>query len=262
MSGSTLNDWIENHQAMGRYTFTRTDVEGETGRSFIAVQSALRRLKKQKKIVSPLRGFYVVVPPEYRSVGSPPASWFIDSLMRHKGQPYYVGLLSAAALHGAAHQQPMLFQVVTDKPIRSMYAGKVTISFVVRGQMGDVPVIEKQTETGTMLVSTPEATAFDLVRYQSAAGQLGHVATVLEELAEGIDKAQLADLAPRYRCPDVQRLGYMLDKMDESALADSLFARLSIPKPRKVPLRLGGADDRPADNRWHIIPNVDLEDDL
>jgi len=29
-----------------------------------------------------------------------------------------VGVLSAAAIHGAAHQQPMIFQVVTDKPTR------------------------------------------------------------------------------------------------------------------------------------------------
>ncbi|HAK94450.1 MAG TPA: hypothetical protein DCM87_05480, partial [Planctomycetes bacterium] len=108
--------WVEKLQSEGRYTFARQEAQVKTGRGFVAAQSALRRLKRQGRIVSPKRGFYVVVPPEYRAAGSPPASWFIDDLMRHIGQPYYVGLLSAAAIHGAAHQQPMVFQVVTGKP--------------------------------------------------------------------------------------------------------------------------------------------------
>lgn len=77
----------------------------------------------------PRREFYVVVPPEYRATGSPPASWFIDELMRHLEQPYYVGLLSAAAIHGASHQQPMTFQVVTSRSTREMRTGKVIIRF-------------------------------------------------------------------------------------------------------------------------------------
>ena len=119
--------WVEQLQSVGRYTFTRAQAESDTERSFVAAQSALRRLKEQGRVVSPRRGFYVVVPPEYRAAGSPPATWFIDDLMRHLGQPYYVGLLSAAAIHGAAHQQPMVFQVVTSKPTREMRAGKVAI---------------------------------------------------------------------------------------------------------------------------------------
>jgi len=99
-------DWVEQLQSTGRYTFNASRVESETERSPVAVQSALRRLKEQGKIVSPRRGFYVVVPPEYRSTGSLPASWFIDELMRHLDQPYYVGLLSAAAIHGAALSRP------------------------------------------------------------------------------------------------------------------------------------------------------------
>ena len=122
-----MSIWVEQLQSRGRYTFTRTEAESGTGRSFVAAQSALRRMKQQQRIVSPRRGFYVIVPPEYRATGSPPASWFVDDLMHHLGQPYYVGLLSAAAIHGAAHQQPMVFQVVTNKPTREMRAGKVII---------------------------------------------------------------------------------------------------------------------------------------
>lgn len=58
--------------------------------------------------------------------------------MHHLDQPYYVGLLSAAAIHGASHHQPMAFQVVTDKPTREMHAGKVTIRFSMSGRAGSM----------------------------------------------------------------------------------------------------------------------------
>ena len=35
---------------------------------------------------------------------------------------------------------------------------------------GETPATRVQTETGTMLVSTPESTAFDLVRFPAACG--------------------------------------------------------------------------------------------
>ena len=41
---SHLSDWIEALPAEGRYTFTRADAEAASGTSFVATQSALRRL--------------------------------------------------------------------------------------------------------------------------------------------------------------------------------------------------------------------------
>lgn len=73
-------------------------------------------------------------------------------------------MLSAAAIHGAAHPQPVVFRVVTDKPTRPVAAGRVQIGFHVGRHISKALVVEIQTETGTMRVSTPEATAFDLVR--------------------------------------------------------------------------------------------------
>lgn len=39
---------------------------------------------------------------------------YIDDLMRHEGQTYYVGFLMAGAMHGVTHQAVMEFQVVTN----------------------------------------------------------------------------------------------------------------------------------------------------
>jgi predicted transcriptional regulator of viral defense system len=257
-----ISRWVEQLQSSGRYTFTRAEVEAETGRSFVAAQSALRRLKKRGRIVSPRRGFYAIVPPEYRAAGSPPADWFIDDLMAFLKQPYYMGLLSAAAIHGAAHQQPMVSQVVTSRPTREIRAGRTVIQFLMSRKVEKMPVTQVQTETGTMRVATPETTAFDLVHYQAGAGHLSNAATILAELSEELDADALVDVASLVRIPDVQRLGYLLEAVGEHDLAEPLAEWLHSRHPRIVPLRPGGARHFEADRRWRVLPNEELQVDL
>jgi len=105
----------------------------------------------------------------------------------------------------------MVFQVVTDRPTRPARVGRVRIGFHMSRKVESTPVAKVQTETGSMRVSTPEATAFDLVRFAPAAGHLNNVATVLDELAEKLDPAALAKLAHAYAVPEAQRLGYLLE---------------------------------------------------
>jgi len=257
-----MSNWVEQLQSLGRFTFTRSRADAETERSSVAVQAALRRLKEQGRIVSPRRGFYVVVPPEYRATGSPPASWFIDELMRHFDQPYYVGVLSAAAIHGASHQQPMVFQVVTSKPTREIRVGMVTIRFSMNRKVEQMPTTGIQTETGTMRVATPETTAFDLVRYQAAAGHLSNVATVLGELAERIDGQALAKIAHLVNVSDVKRLGYLLVAVGEGDLAAPLAEWLKTRHRRVVPLVPGEPEQGEIDERWHVRANAELEIEL
>ncbi len=126
--------------------------------------------------------------------------------MRHIGRSYYVALLSAAALHGAGHQQPMAFQVLADAAERDIEVGRVRIEFHVSNRMSGAATQGMQTETGTMVVSTPETTAFDLVRFPSAAGYWSNIATVLSELAGQLDPSRLKDdcrsiSGYRVRCP-------------------------------------------------------------
>ena len=90
------------------------------------------RNRSEKLVIYPVdpedeEYFYVIVPLEYRAVGAPPVSWFIHDLMKAMELPYYVSLLSAAALHGASHQQPQTFQVMTDRSLRSVLAGRTTL---------------------------------------------------------------------------------------------------------------------------------------
>lgn len=192
------------------------------GVSADAAKLALHRLAKQKLIASPARGFYVIVPPEYLSLGCLPADQFIPELMKRLNLPYYAGLLSAAQYHGAAHQRPQEFQVFLPKNRRPIQCGAVRVAFMARKRLKDVPVQRFNTRRGTVLASSPEATALDLVGYADRAGGLNQVATVLSELAERIDPEKLAVVARTAPVPWAQRLGYLLEHLGFAAKTPAL----------------------------------------
>jgi predicted transcriptional regulator of viral defense system len=255
-------EYVDSLQASGRYVFTRAQALAATGLEPTALESALRRMRARRRIATPRRGFHVIVPLEYRDSGAPPAAWFVDDLMRHLEQPYYVGLLSAAAIHGAAHQQPMSFQVVTDRPTRPARIGRSRIVFHMSRTVSSTPIAQIQTPTGTLRVSTPEATAFDIVRFAEAAGHIDNVATVLNELAERISPGALAQIAPLQSTPDVQRLGYLLDLVGQRERTGELAHWLSTHRHRAVLLGRGRPEgSTPPDPRWRVRPNVTVEVD-
>lgn len=260
-SSTTLPSWIDQLQSGGRYTFTREEALAATGNTEIAVAASLRRLRKAGRIVSPRRGFHVIVPLEYRATGAPPAEWFIDDLMRHLRRPYYVGLLSAAALYGAAHHAPQLFQVVTDVPTRPLTVGRVRVVFV-QGRAGLSPTQTTNTTTGTIVVSTPEATALDLVRHISASGGLQNVALVLRELADRIDGTRLVDASRGVERTVAQRLGWLLDHLGESERAEPLARALAAVQLFPAALRPDLSDRTLGpDPRWGVIANAEIEED-
>ena len=260
---NTASMFVDGLQASGRYTFLRNEVLTATGSSRIAIKNALRRLVAKGRVVAPRRGFYVIVPLEYRATGSPPASWFIDDLMRFQGKPYYVGLLTAASLHGAAHHAPQEFQVVTSDPLRPITLGPIRLRFFTKRSMAKTPTVPVKTETGAMRVSTPEITALDLVRYPTGAGQLGNVATVLSELAEKLDPARLLHAAEGdVELPSIQRLGYLLEVSRKSSLTKALNRWLKEREPRRALLSPGrNAKGSTTNDRWQIVVNEKVEVD-
>lgn len=214
--------FLEDMAATGRLWFDSREAQSVLGGAPAAVKVALNRLAKQGAIASPFRGFYVIVPPDYRSLGCLPADQFIPELMKSLKAPYYAGLLTAAQYHGAAHHRPQEFQVLVDKIRRPIVCGKVRVAFIARKRLREVPMQSMNTMRGTLLVSTPEATAFDLVGYQNRAGGLDNVATVLSELAEKLDPVKLVSVAETAPLPWAQRLGYLLERVDASDKAAPL----------------------------------------
>ena len=229
----------------------------------MATRAILRRLRLAGRIATPYQGFHVIVRPEYQSLGCLPPDQFIDTLMRHIGEKYYVALLSAAELHGAAHQRPQLFYVAVSKARPIIECGRVQILFIKHARIETVAAQQMQNDRGYFCVSTPEATAIDLVAFAKRSAGLGNVATVLAELAEKIEEAKLVQQASLWAEPPwVQRLGYLLEVAGANDLAAALAAWVEERRPRHAllePRRPGGGSR--LSERWRLWINADVEVD-
>jgi predicted transcriptional regulator of viral defense system len=263
LNKGTIAKYVDELPARGRYTFNRAELRQKFPVSDAAVKLALHRLQKKGRVVSPRRGFYVVVPEEYKHTGAPPPAWFIDALMQDWQSEYYVGLLSAAEIHGAAHQRPQEFQVVCDRQHRTIDISRYRIRFFKKWNVGDVPLMDHKTPTGFMKVSTPEATALDLVRYYEDAGYYGNVVTVLSELANQMNAQSIVSAAKRgVELAVVQRLGYFLELVGKTKLADAVHNWLSTKSPRVTSLRTDlDSKDSPLNRRWLLYINEQVEPD-
>ena len=260
---SALSGYVSGLLSAGRTVFTTEEAEQALGVGRGPFLDAAERLQRRKALVNPRRGFYVVVPPQYASWGAPPPAWYIDALMRHGGQAYYVGLLKAAELHGATHQAVMEFQVISAKRLPKIRAGRNLIVFYFRKDMEAVTAgIEgRKTDTGTMKISSPALTALDLLRYRQASGGIDNVATVLSDLGQKIDPDQLVALSALVERPVVQRLGHLLDHIGRDALTgpmlEALQARGSLPWTELDRQEARDPDFAPEpqerDSRWRVI---------
>ena len=264
----TLQKWIKDRAIHGFPTFSIEDVR-ETGMysSEQILQNELYRLCSNKTIASVYRGFYVIIPVQYVLRGSIPATYYIDQLMAYLSKPYYVCMLSAAELLGAAHQRPQQFSVMTTFPKRRVVSTRnVIIDWFYREGLPEDALITKNTETGTIRISNPLLTAADLVQYQQHVGGLSLVATILEELSEQINiKSQFASLASFVKKVTWQRLGYILEHVvEENELADELYEQIrNLPGSLMyMPFSTSAEDNTSERNcRWKININVQIEQD-
>ena len=78
---------IDELQQDGISTVTRCELEERAGASRAAVTAAVGRLKRSGRLAEPRRGFLVIVPLEYRSLGTLSAAWFIDTRGRASERP-------------------------------------------------------------------------------------------------------------------------------------------------------------------------------
>ena len=260
-----LLTWIEKQQSWGRYVFSLEQLRKEfLNLSEDAVLLSLTRLSKKNRIVSVYKGFYLIVAPEYAARGILPPINFIDDLMAFTGKPYYVGLLSAAALHGAAHQQPQEFFVVTTTKQLTTRKKGIIINYFTKKNIPEELLEKRKTETGYVNISSPELTAADLVYYQKRVGGLDRVCQVINELAEAVRPKRISpDFIASLSTPTIQRLGYIFDKIvDRPGLAQKLLEgskrcnRTFFLQPFEAGGKRKGFE---TDERWKIIINTNVE---
>jgi predicted transcriptional regulator of viral defense system len=184
---------------------------------------------------------------------------------------YYVALLSAAAYHGASHQKPASFQIISNKRfMRPLNFGQIRIECIYKKSLARVSTTNIVVSTGYLKVSTPETTAMDMLCYIAKSGGLNHIATVLSELVESIDPDKMLALAKSSdEMAWVQRLGYILEKLEPmndniaKIATDKLAEHLSARKKRYIPLASElSSEGFQRNKKWHIIENTTIESDL
>lgn len=256
-----IEEYLNDIQAKGRYAVTLTELKNRFDSSEKAIKQNIYRLKNKNQLAHVRKEFYVVVPPQYSNRGMVPSTLFIDDLMKYLIRDYYIGALSAAALHGAGHQQPMQFQVMIKKPpLRSIKNKKLNIHFFVKSRWQREDITEKKTETGFIKVSSPSLTAFDLVHYNKKIGGLNRIIPILEDLVESIKPSDLNRTASHQKIPDLQRLGFLFEHMGNERLANTLFKHIQKRPLREIPISLAHKDrEGELDPKWNVIINSELD---
>jgi predicted transcriptional regulator of viral defense system len=262
-----LDTYTNDQRSDGRYSFTADDLRKRFNLSDEALKKSLQRLKREKKVPMVRKGFYVIVPPEYRVKGIIPTSFYVNDLMKFLNRDYYVGLLNAAALHGAAHQQPQNYTVITKGiSLRKIQNEQVDIHFLIKKLWNQVGIEKKKVSTGFINVSSPELTALDLINFHNAVGGFNRIATVLKELCGKILAEKLIESAKQYKkLVVIQRLGYLLEHILEKVeLSNSLYDYLSadVFYPCLLSPQKAKPDNMTTGNRWKIVPNIEIETDL
>jgi predicted transcriptional regulator of viral defense system len=250
--------------AHGRPIVTLAEVSELTGLPPKGAADALMRLRRAHQMFSPHRGLYVAIPPQYRTWGVVPALDFIDAMMATLKRLYYVALLSAAELHGAAHQRPQVFHVMVDRQLAHRDLGRVRLRFYTRRQISSVPVTLRNSATGQVRVSTPAATALDLASRPNDAGGLSNVATVLVDLVDetGLSSDDVAPVAAMYPKASLRRLGWLLDLADVDIDTDALAAQVGNGRRPAVLLDPAGENRGHGNQRWGVVENSIVDPEL
>ncbi|GAB6012531.1 type IV toxin-antitoxin system AbiEi family antitoxin domain-containing protein [Viscerimonas tarda] len=250
--------------ARWQFSFTINELRDEFHLSDTVLNQGLYRLIQKKKIKKIREGFYAILPPHYQQTGTLPMYSYIDNLMKSLGKRYYVGLLTAAELHGAAHQKPTVEFVVTSYPApRNIINRQMKLYFVGKKQLLTEGIVEKKGEAGYFNVSSPELTAFDLLDQIRRFG-LNHITTVLQELHEVMKVSALKKIAVlNGNTANIQRLGYILENYcDNQRLAGTLHKILENQKFSPIGLSPLKGRKGTIDKRWQIIINTEIDPDL
>jgi len=252
-----FNDLVSDN----KYTFTLSELKKHFLLSEKSILQGLHRYKKNKKIVQIRKEFYGILVPHVTINGQISYFEFLDDLMKSLNKNYYVALLNAAALFGAAHQQPQVVYVFSAPPVpRSIKSSN--IFFLSKSNWQQEFIFQKKTQTGFINVSSPELTALDLCAYIWKFG-VNRVTTILMELYEEMKPSVLKKVAINYdNVSAIQRLGYILENCNlNEKLANAIYSILLTKNTHYVPLSPKKEKTGEYDHKWKIIINMQIEPD-
>lgn len=266
-----LERFIRNIRSAGQQHFTLDDFRQESGLPKEYAYNHISRFKKLGYIASPIKGLYVIVPAEYSNIGCLPPHLLIPIIMDYLKLDYYACLLTAASFHGASHQKPQIFQVMVNKRMRNIKCGNIRIEFLQNKNLLSSIIEKKVVSTGYLAISSPEQTAYDIMKHIGNSGGINNVATILYELIDKMSGNKLVDLAKKVgQHTWLQRIGYIIDELDPineakqrkilKALHNyiiSLKTKITYAALHPGITRVGSHDEK-----WKIIKNTTVESDL
>jgi predicted transcriptional regulator of viral defense system len=270
---ASLDHYIDELLSRGRAYFSREDALDALGFSAEAFIAAASRLTKKQRLLSPRRGFYLILRPEDRVAGAPDLVRWIDPLMKYLKLDYRISLLRAAAFHGASHQAAMVFQVIVPKQLRGFDIGRHRLQFIYQAPAAfaktNLPdlLAHMKSEAGFAKVAGVELTLLDCVRYFHKAAGINGVAQIAKDIGAKADPRKLAKAAMAYENAAVRRLGYLLDRAGHTRQTKSLepFAKkaksIKLLDPSVKPLTESFAELHERDTKWMLVINEPVEID-
>lgn len=258
-------EYIRNVRSTGRYAFSIDDLLRHLPKSVRNIRKDIDRLRKKGDVITIRKGFYTIIPDEYKNMGVIPVEFYIDELMTYLEKKYYVGLYSAAMFHGAAHQQPQEFYVICDKPRpRSISNDKFLINFTEKVNYPIYGIEKKKTDTGYFNISGVELTLLDMIYMADSLGGYSRIVSVLVELGEKVTLVGMKEAIKNdFPISVYQRAGFIAEKILKNEKLALLFEnKLSKQTLKTLLLKPAGDSTGVKLDRWRLICNVEIENDL
>lgn len=264
-----LINWVDQLASQGKSAFSIEELRAAfPENSDASLNLSINRLSKKNKVLSISNGYYLIISAQYSSRGILPPTMFLDGLMKYNSRQYYLALLNAAVFHGASHQQPQEFFVITGFPqMRITNKKGIKINYISKKTIPEKHIESLKTETGYVKISSSILTATDLVQFQKRVGGLSRVATVLEELADEIKPESITEeFVKEISLVTLQRLGYILDKiLNKVNISEALYdtcIKANLKFNRKPLSESGEKKGFPFDEKWKVIINSKVEPDI
>ncbi len=271
---ASLNHYLDELLSGGQAYFSRQEALKALDLSGEAFIAAAARLAKKYRLVSPRRGFYLILRPEDRVTGAPDPIRWIDPLMKNQGLDYRISLLRAAAFHGASHQAAMVFQVIAPRQLHAIDIGRHRLQFIYQSRVSfaktNLPELHSRikSEAGFAKVAGVELTLLDCARYFHKAAGINGVAQIVKDIGAKADPHKLAKAAIAYENSTIRRLGYLLDYADHARQAIVLepFARkaksMKLLNPSFKSITKSLVEMSEKDAKWMLVINEPVEIDL
>lgn len=235
--------------AEGRVCLSLDALVDETKLDRSAALKQLRRLAPKVVPIYPRSEIFLIVPPEHRLNGAPPVLWWIDEFLAWHGEPYYLGLMSAAAQYGSSQQALQTTQIITSRPRDDIEIGRLRVSFIMKKTVTQTPTLVLRGGHAPIRVSSPEATVFDLIRYAKQVGGMERVVAVIDEMKPRLSVAGFRRaLEENLETTLLQRGGFILKNLGMEKLSDLVRGRLE--RRRLYPTPIGGPDDESCRDEW------------